>query len=75
MTKAECLQLVILETRKVSLVDVDGKTVPATVIGYDSDTGFGIVQALTTLQAEPVALGDSYTTKVGKPTKGCQSGH
>ena len=55
----------ILEASKVSLVDVDGKIVPATVIGYDSDTGFGIVQALTPLQAEPVALGDSTKLKVG----------
>ena len=59
----------ILEASKVSLVDVDGKTVPATVIGYDGDTGFGIVQALTPLQAEPVALGDSTQLKVGSQLK------
>ncbi|MGB1132416.1 MAG: S1C family serine protease [bacterium] len=59
----------ILEASKVSLVDVDGKTIPATVIGYDGDTGFGIVQALTPLQAEPVALGDSTQLKVGSQLK------
>ena len=59
----------ILEASKVSLVDVDGKTVPATVIGYDGDTGFGIVQALKSLQAEPVALGDSTQLKVGSQLK------
>ena len=63
--RALTIGYLILEASKVSLVDVDGKTVPATVIGYDRDTGFGIVQALTTLQAEPVALGDSSKLQVG----------
>ena len=57
--------ILILEAGKVSLVDVDDKIVPATVIGYDGDTGFGIVQVLTPLQAEPVELGDSTKLKVG----------
>jgi S1-C subfamily serine protease len=59
------LAILILEASKVSLVDVGGKTVSATVIGYDGDTGFGIVQALTPLQAEPVALEDSSKLQVG----------
>lgn len=45
------------------------KIVPATVIGYDGDTGFGIVQALTHLRAEPVALGHSTQLKVGSQLK------
>ncbi|MDG2198027.1 MAG: S1C family serine protease [SAR324 cluster bacterium] len=59
------MAILILEASKVSLVDVGGKTVSATVIGYDGDTGFGIVQALTPLQVEPVALGDSSKLQVG----------
>ena len=55
----------ILEANKISLIDVDGKTLPTTVIGFSGDTEFGIVQAFSPQQAEPIALGNSTKLKVG----------
>jgi S1-C subfamily serine protease len=49
----------ILEAQSASIIDVNGNAVPATFVGYDSETGFGLLQALTPLVAEPVAFGDS----------------
>ena len=59
------IRCLILEANRVCLIDLDGKTLSAKVIGYDVDTGFGIVQAFIPLQSEPVALGNSGKLKVG----------
>ena len=53
------IRCLILEANKVCLIDLDGKTLSAKVIGYDGDTGFEIVQDFIPLQAELVALGNS----------------
>ena len=62
------IRCLILEANKVCLIDLDGKTLSAKVIGYDGDTGkvigydgdtgFGIVQAFIPLKAELVSLGN-----------------
>ena len=59
------IRCLILEANRVCLIDLDGKTLSAKVIGYDGDTGFGIVQDFIPLQSEPVALGNSGKLKVG----------
>lgn len=49
----------ILEARTVRVIDVDGRVIPAAILGYDGDTGLGVLQALAPLRAQPIALGDS----------------
>ncbi|MEP7056959.1 MAG: S1C family serine protease [Caldimonas sp.] len=49
----------ILEADHIDLALPSGQIVPARVVGYDLATGFGLVQALTPLHAEPAPLGDS----------------
>ena len=44
-----------------------GRTVPAEVVGYDPDTGFGLLRASLPLKLQPAALGTSATLKVGDP--------
>ena len=57
----------IVEAQTVWLVDSAGRAIHGHVVGYDQETGFGLVQALETLAAEPVALGSSADLKVGDP--------
>lgn len=48
----------VLEADDVELVDDDGHSVPARVVGYDVATGFGLVQPLVPLKRPAVPLGD-----------------
>ncbi len=49
----------ITEANEVWLTLADGRTVAATPVGYDQETGFGLVQALGRLDMPPLKLGDS----------------
>jgi serine protease Do len=49
----------ILEAEKVELSTADGRVFPATVVGYDSVTGLGLVKSLIPLPVKPVDLGES----------------
>jgi S1-C subfamily serine protease len=54
----------ILEARSVEIMAPDGMTVPAAVVGYDAETGFGLVRALKPMAARPIPLGDSSRAQV-----------
>jgi S1-C subfamily serine protease len=49
----------ITEAETVELSTADGKVFPASVVGYDSVTGLGLVKALTQLPVKPVEMGQS----------------
>ncbi len=49
----------VTEAREVWLTLADGRTLAATPMGYDQETGFGLVQALGRLDIPPLELGDS----------------
>lgn len=49
----------ILEAETIELSTVDGRTVPAVVVGYDSASGFGLVRALQPLPVAPAQFGES----------------
>lgn len=51
----------ILEAESVELSTTDGRTFPATVIGYDAATGFGLLRTHTPLPIKPVPFGSSST--------------
>jgi S1-C subfamily serine protease len=56
----------ITEAKTVWLTLNDGRSIEGTVLAYDQETGFGLVQALARLDDVPVlALGDSSTAQVG----------
>jgi S1-C subfamily serine protease len=57
----------IVEAMTVTLYRADGSPVPADVVGYDYDTGFGVVRALAPLNVKPVAMGRSKALKAGDP--------
>ena len=53
----------VLEAETVELSTADGRAFPATVIGYDHATGFGLLRPVGTLPIKPVELGES--AKIG----------
>ncbi|MEO3428632.1 S1C family serine protease [Pelagibius sp. CAU 1746] len=49
----------IMEAVQTEIVEQDGSVVPADVVAYDYDTGFGLLRPLAKLNATPIELGDS----------------
>jgi S1-C subfamily serine protease len=57
----------VLEAYSVVLRTNDGRRLPAEVIGYDYDTGFGILRPVVPLKLAPMAIGSSEGVAVGDP--------
>ncbi|MGF1648965.1 MAG: S1C family serine protease [Hyphomicrobiaceae bacterium] len=55
----------ITEASEVWLAAGDGRKIRGDVLGYDQETGFGLVQALGRLDIEPIALGSSHAAQIG----------
>jgi S1-C subfamily serine protease len=55
----------ITEAESIWLTSSVGGAVPATVIGYDQETGFGLVQALGRLAVSPIELGTGRRVGAG----------
>ncbi len=49
----------IIEAETIELSTADGRAFPATVIGYDNASGFGLLKALRPLPVKPVQFGHS----------------
>src|SRR6266852_1763017 len=47
----------ITEAEQVWLTFSDGRAVPGHVLGYDQETGFGLVQALARISVPPIEIG------------------
>lgn len=57
----------VVEAESVQLTGADGRTVPATVAAYDHASGFALLRVLGTLNAKPLALGDSVAFAEREP--------
>jgi len=57
---------VVQEAESVWLIDHSRQTVPGHVVGYDQQSGFGLVQALTPLELPPIPLGNSADLMIGQ---------
>ena len=57
----------ITEASAVWLTLNDGRVVRGDVVGYDGESGFGLVQALGPINVPPLPLGRSADAKVGDP--------
>jgi S1-C subfamily serine protease len=55
----------VTEAEEVWLTTPDGRAVPAHVLGFDQETGFGLVQALRPLALPALPLGRSAAVRVG----------
>lgn len=56
----------ITEAEEIWLTLNDGTTVPGHALGYDQETGFGLVQALAKLDAPALPLGKSSAVELGQ---------
>ena len=56
----------ITEAETIWLTLIDGRAVPATALGYDQATGFGLVQALARLDLPALPLGSSSAASIGE---------
>jgi len=57
----------ITEADEVWLTSSDGRAVPAHVLAYDQESGFGLVQALGQLGLPALTFGDAAKARVGDP--------
>jgi S1-C subfamily serine protease len=57
----------IVEAQNAQLTTSSGRTVPADVIGYDHESGFGLLRALEPLRIKPAQLGRSAALKERDP--------
>lgn len=57
----------VTEAEEVWLVGNNGMALPAHVVAFDQETGFGLVQALGDLGLPAAEIGDSYPLSVGEP--------
>ena len=49
----------ILEAKEIEVTDSKGRRIEADFVGYDHDTGFGIVRARQLIDVEPMKFGNS----------------
>lgn len=54
---------IMLEASEVEIGLAGGKSVPAEMIAYDHDSGFGLLRAMSKLGVKPVELGNSASVK------------
>lgn len=57
----------ILEAETIEVIGPEGKTISATFVGYDHNTGFGLLRTSKPLSVVPMKLGQSSEIKVGDP--------
>ncbi|NJO38491.1 MAG: serine protease [Rhizobiales bacterium] len=58
---------IILEAVEVSIRGADGKSVPASIVAYDHETGFGLIRASTPLNVKPLSLGNAGDVALMEP--------
>ncbi|HEX3505436.1 MAG TPA: S1C family serine protease [Xanthobacteraceae bacterium] len=57
----------ITEADQIWITLNDGRSVPGHVLGYDQETGFGLVQALAKIEVPALEIGESAAAAVGEP--------
>jgi S1-C subfamily serine protease len=55
----------MVEAHAAEITTNSGHTVPANVVGYDNESGFGLLQAITPLNVRPLQMGKSADVKTG----------
>ncbi|MGD9262462.1 MAG: S1C family serine protease [Desulfobacterales bacterium] len=58
---------IILEAESIDVISSENDVVEADFVGYDYDTGFGLLRAKKTINATPMDLGQSSELKEGDP--------
>ncbi len=53
----------MVEAQSAEVITAEGRAVPANVVGYDHESGFGLLRAILPLKAHPLPLGHSAGLK------------
>ena len=54
----------IMEADTVTITDIDGRELPAYIVGYDYESGFGLVRTERPIRLKPMPFGDSDTLEL-----------
>lgn len=57
----------VIEADEVEVVDHKDRKLPGKVVGFDHETGFGLVRLFAPAQGEPIAFGDARAVKERDP--------
>lgn len=57
----------MVEAHSAEIATNAGRTVPADVVGYDHETGFGLLRAIEPLKLKPLSFGKSASVQTGDP--------
>jgi S1-C subfamily serine protease len=57
----------MVEAISAEITTNDGHAVGANVVGYDNESGFGLLQTITPLKVRPLQMGKASDIKVGDP--------
>src|SRR4051812_21978342 len=57
----------MVEAHAAEITTHTGRTVPATIVGYDHETGFGVLRAIEPLKLKPLAFGHAADAKQRDP--------
>ena len=55
----------MVEAHSAEVITNAGRTLPATVVGYDHETGFGLLRTMEPLKTKPLPIGRSADVKEG----------
>jgi len=58
---------IVIEADSIEVTTQDGRTVPATLVGYDHASGFGLLRSTVPLKVKPMTLGDPAQLEVRDP--------
>lgn len=57
----------MVEAHAAEIITNDGRKIAANIVGYDHDTGFGLLQAVSPLKLRAMSFGKAADLKVGEP--------
>ena len=57
----------VIESESIEVTGADGKSVPASLAGYDHASGFGLLKLLAPLAGKPLPIGDSRAAVEREP--------
>jgi S1-C subfamily serine protease len=64
----------MVEAHSAEVTTNDGRSVPASVVGYDHESGFGLLRALEPLKLKSMSFGKSSELKEGQPVLAASHG-
>src|SRR5215471_7213118 len=56
----------MVEAHAAEVITNAGRTVPANIVGYDNETGFGLLKAIEPLKLKPLPFGKSAALRQGE---------